>query len=358
MTIINAESWILRFPSNRLAAERADEEFELIGVTMTDSSGMQGTGWTFTSDYGGGAAIKALLDTVLLPRVVQREALEVRALNGELFHFTHRLGHGITSMAISAIDVALWDLHARLQGISVAKALGQVRNRVPCYGSGKASPSLPLEDLVETSADYIRDGLDAVKVRVGRDTSADPHRLAAVREAIGPSPKIMIDANERLGLEAALRLGRTLADHDIYWFEEPIYAHDLDGYRRLRAELPMAVAGGEHFHSRRTFFHFAGRDCLDILQPDLCFIGGFTEAMKVAELADGMGLAVAPHFMTVLHIHLAAATPRPSWLEFYPFMDDLLVHALQIEDGHIVVPDCLGHGVEFTEDAWKTWRAA
>ncbi len=358
MTITKAESWILRFPSNRLAAERADEAFELIGVTLTDSSGEQGTGWTFTSDYGGGRAIKALLDDVLLERVLQREAMEVRVLNGELFHFTHRLGHGISSMAIAAIDVALWDLHARLQGISIAKALGQVRDRVPCYGSGKASPVLPMDELVETSVQYIRDGLNAVKVRVGREPAEDPRRLAAVREALGPTPRIMVDANERLGLEAALSLGRKLVEHDIYWFEEPLYAHDLDGYRRFRAEMPIAVAAGEHFHSRRSFFHFATRGCLDILQPDLCFVGGYTEALKVAELADGLGLAVAPHFMTVLHIHLAAATPRSSWLEFYPFMDDILVHDLKVEDGHILVPERPGHGVEFTEEAWTTWKSA
>lgn len=352
MPIKSARSWMLRFPSSRLAAERSDEFFELIGVTVADDGGEEGTGWTFTSDYGGGEAVRALLDVVLLPRILGREAEEVEVLNDELFHYTHRLGHGISSMAIAAIDVALWDLVARRRGVPVSVALGRRRDRVPSYGSGKASPSLPIDDLVETSAGYIRDGFDAVKIRVGREPDRDVERVKAVRDAIGPAPRILCDANERLSLPAALWLGKRLGDLDIYWFEEPILAQDIEGYRRLRTQLPMAIASGEHFHSRRDFAPFVSAGALDVLQPDLCFVGGFTEALRIGEMADMFGLAVAPHFMTVLHIHLAAALPRPTYVEFYPFMDDLIEHGLEVVGGHVLVPDRPGHGVTFTREAW------
>lgn len=351
MTIKSAHSWMLRFPSNRLAAERSDEYFELIGVTVVDSSGEEGTGWTFTSDYGGGEAVRALLDAVLLPQLPGREAAEVEVINDELFHRTHRLGHGIASMAIAAIDVALWDLVARMRGVSLSKALGQRRDRIPSYGSGKASPSLPLDDLVSSSVEYIEEGFDAVKIRVGRQPDKDIERVRAVREAIGPEPRILCDANERLSLPAALWLGKQLGDLDIYWFEEPILSQDIEGYKRLRSQLPMAIASGEHFHSRRDFAPFVSAGALDVLQPDLCFVGGFTEALKIGEMADTFGLAVAPHFMTVLHVHLAAALPRPTYVEFYPFMDDLLEHGLQVSGGHVIVPDRPGHGVTFTSAA-------
>lgn len=355
MTIRTARSWMLRFPSNRLAAERSDEFFELIGVTVADDGGEEGTGWTFTSDYGGGEAVKALLDVLLLPRVIGREADEVEVLNDELFHYTHRLGHGIAAMAIAAVDVALWDLRARRRGVSLSAALGRRRDRVPSYGSGKASPSLPIDDLVETSAGYIRDGFDAIKIRVGREPDRDVERVRAVRDAIGPAPRILCDANERLSLPAALWLGKRLADLDIYWFEEPILAQDIEGYRRLRAQLPMAIASGEHFHSRRDFAPFVSAGALDVLQPDLCFVGGFTEALRIGEMADMFGLAVAPHFMTVLHIHLAAALPRPTYVEFYPFMDDLIEHGLEVAQGYVLVPDRPGHGVTFTREAWDRY---
>jgi L-alanine-DL-glutamate epimerase-like enolase superfamily enzyme len=355
MTIKTAKSWILRFPSNRLAAERSDEFFELIGVTVTDSGGEQGTGWTFTSDYGGGEAVRALLDVVLLDRIIGREADEVEVLNEELFHRTHRLGHGIASMAIAAIDVALWDLRARMRGLSVARMMGQRRDRVPSYGSGKASPSLPIDDLVETSAGYVAEGFEAIKIRVGRDPDRDVDRVRAVRDAIGPAPRILCDANERLSMPAALWLGKRLGDLDIFWFEEPVLAQDIEGYRRLRAQLPMAIASGEHFHSRRDFAPFVMAGALDVLQPDLCFVGGFTEALRIGELADSFGLAIAPHFMTVLSVHLAAAVPRASYVEYYPFMDDLLEHGLTVEAGHVLVPDRPGHGVTFTRSAWDRY---
>lgn len=351
MSIRKTESWILRFPSNRLAAERSDEFFELIGVTVTDSSGEQGTGWTFTSDYGGAEAIRALLDVVLLGQLIGREADEVEVLNDELFHRTHRLGHGIASMAIAAIDIALWDLRSRMRGISVATMMGKRRDRVPAYGSGKASPSLSIDDLVEASAGYITEGFDAVKIRVGRDPDRDVERVRAVRDAIGPAPRILCDANERLSLPAALWLGKQLGDLDIYWFEEPVLSQDIEGYKRLRSQLPMAIASGEHFHSRRDFAPFVMAGALDVLQPDMCFVGGFTEALRIGEMADTFGLAVAPHFMTVLHIHLAAALPRATYVENYPFMDDLIEHGLIVEDGHILVPDRPGHGVTFTKSA-------
>jgi L-talarate/galactarate dehydratase len=358
MTIARAESWMLRFPSDRVRAERADEQFELIGVTVHDSGGEQGTGWTFTSDHGGGEAVKALLDVLLLPRVIGREALEVEVLNDELFHLTHRLGHGIASMAIAAIDIALWDLRARQMGVSLARALGRVHERVPAYGSGKASPTLPLDELVSLSAGYVDEGFTAVKIRVGREPDRDGERVRAVRQAIGEAPRILCDANERLALPTALWLGKALADQGVYWFEEPILSQDLEGYRRLRAALPMAIAMGEHVHSRRDFVPYIQARAIDVVQPDMCFVGGVTEAMRIGRIADSFGLAFAPHFMTVLHIHVAAALPRATYVEYYPFMDDLLVEGLALEKGELVVPDRPGHGVAFTEAACSRYRVA
>lgn len=358
MTIKRAETWILRFPSNRAARERVEEFFELIGVTVTDDSGERGTGWTFTSDYGGGEAIKALLDVLLIPKLAGRDVVDVETISEELWGFTRRLGHGIASMAIAAIDTALWDLRARRQGISLARALGQVRTHVPCYGSGKASPSLPQTDLVELSAGYAKAGFQALKLRVGREPHKDLDRVRAVRDAVGPGMRIMCDANERLNLPTALWLGRQLAQCDIYWLEEPLLTGDLESYRRLRESLPMAIALGEHVFSRRDFMPYIIGGAIDVVQPDMCMVGGVTETMRIGRVADSHGLALAPHFMTELHIHIAAALPRATYVEYYPFMDDLLVEHLQVENGELVVPTRPGHGVEFTAEAWRQYRVA
>lgn len=355
MPIRTAESWMLRFASNRLAAERDDERFELIGATLTDADGTQGTGWTFTSDHGGGESIKALLD-LLLPHVAGREADDVEAINDWLFQLTHRLGHGIASMAISAIDIALWDLRARQRSISLAQLLGQVRDRVPCYGSGKASPMLALDDLVTTSANYIENGFRAVKIRIGREPDHDLERVKAVRTAIGNDARILCDANERLDLPTALWLGRKLADQDIHWLEEPLLSQDIEGYQRLRAALPMAISMGEHVHARRDFIPYIRAGAADVLQPDMCLVGGITETMRIGRIADSFGLGLAPHFMTPLHIHITAALPRATYLEYYPFMDHLLAETLTVKDGMLLVPDAPGHGVAFTEEAWDKYR--
>jgi len=358
MTIRSVETWMLRFPSNREAAERSDEFFELIGVTVEDTSGARGSGFTFTSDYGGGEAVKALLDTLLVRRLVGRDVIDIDAINEDLLHVTHRLGFGIASLAIAAVDIGLWDLRARMAGVSVARALGQVRDRVPAYGSGKASPTLPIDDLVALSVEYVRAGFHAVKIRIGRNPAADGERLRRVREALGPEVRIMCDANERLDLPTALRVGQSLVESGIYWLEEPLPSQDLEGYRRLRAALPIPLALGEHVYSQREFIPYIANGAIDIVQPDACMMGGFSEAMKIGRVAESFGLAIAPHFMTPLHIHLAAALPRATYVEYYPFMDDLLSAHLVVEDGAVLVPKEPGHGIEFTPDAWKRYRVA
>jgi len=358
MTLRSADTWILRFPSNRAAAERSDEFFELIGVTLGDGSGETATGWTFTSDYGGGESVKALLDQMLVPRIIGRSVDDVDAIHADLRHRTHRLGHGIASLAIAAIDIALWDLRARLGGMSLARALGQMRDRVPAYGSGRASPTLPTDDLVKFSAEYVASGFRAVKIRVGREPARDVERIKAVRDAVGDDVRIMCDANERLDLPTALWLGRRLADLGIYWLEEPLPSQDIAGYRRLRASLPIPLALGEHVFSQGEFMPYMTEGAIDVVQPDACMIGGLTEALRVARAASALGLAVAPHFMTEIHVHLAAAVAQPAYVEFYPFMDDLLMHGLEVDDGHVVVPTAPGHGVVFTDEAWTRYRVA
>lgn len=356
MSIKKIESWILRFPSNRFAAERSDEFYELIGVTVQDDSGETGTGWSFTSDWGGGEAVKVLIDTLLAVEVLGKEAHQTRLVTQALRHKTHRLGNGLCSLAIAAIDIALWDLHSRMQGVSLAAALGQTRDRVPAYGSGKASPSLPLRDLVATSVEYIDKGFDAIKLRVGRDVGSDIGRIGAVRKAVGDDVRILCDANERLSLPSAIWLGRQLQDQGVFWLEEPLYSGDLVAYRRLREALSIPIAAGEHVNSRQDLVNMASSGAIDIVQPDVCLIGGLTEALDVGRFAESLGLPVAPHFMTELHIHLAAALPSAEYVEYYPFLDDLLVDRLVVENGEIIVPQGPGHGVEFTRKAWSDYR--
>ncbi|GAB3357893.1 mandelate racemase/muconate lactonizing enzyme family protein [Modestobacter lapidis] len=356
MQIIKTESWILRLPFVRTSRDFNDAHHELIGVTLHTDTGETGTGFAFVTDFGGGVAVKALLDDVLLPRVQGRPVHEAKAIWHELWYITHRLGRGINSFAIAAIDIALWDLRARGNGHSLARELGQVTDRVPAYGSGKGSPLLPVDELVELSAGYVEQGFQAVKVRIGVDPAADIERVRAVRRALGDSVRIMCDANERLDLPTALWLGNRLAEFDIYWFEEPVVSDDVAAHQRLAQALPMPIVGGEHLCSSREFVQFVNAQALDVLQPNICMVGGFTEGLRIGELAAAHGLGFAPHFMSELHIHLAAALKNTTYLEYFPFLDEFIEEPLEHADGHILVPERPGHGIRFTEATWNRYR--
>lgn len=358
MQIIKTDSWILRLPFVRTSRDFDDAHHELVGVTLYLEDDLTATGFAFVTDFGGGTAVKALLDDVLLPRVQGRSVWDGKAVWHELEAITHRLGHGINSFAMAAIDIALWDARARSHGHSLARELGQVRDSVPAYGSGKGSPLLDVDELVTLSAGYVEQGFDGVKVRVGLDLDADVQRVRRLRQELGGSVRIMCDANERLDLPTALNLGRRLAEHDVFWFEEPVDSYDVAAHRRLAEALPMPIASGEHLCSAREFVPFVTAGALDILQPNVCMVGGITEGMRIGELAAAHGLGFAPHFMSELHVHVAAALDGATYLEYFPFLDEFITEPLRVVDGEIAVPTGPGHGIEFTESTWDRYRTA
>jgi L-alanine-DL-glutamate epimerase-like enolase superfamily enzyme len=347
LTVASARTWMLRLPQNREHRDSPHATMELVGLDVESGGGSTGLGYTFTISYGGGEAVKALLDHVLVPRILGRSVNDYPAMWDEMWRATRRLGSGISHMAIAAVDIALWDLRARSQGLSLAKALGQVHHTVPTYSSGRASPTLPTEQLVEASLDSIAHGHTAIKLRVGMHPGEDTRRVAAVRDAVGPDVRIMCDANERLDLPTAQWLGRRLLDHDVFWFEEPLPSEHVDGYRQLASTLPLAITGGEHLFSLWEFTRYVEREAISILQPDVCMVGGVTEWLRIANLGLAHGLPVSPHFVPELHVHLAAATPNAMYVESFPMFDELTVHELEVREGHMSVPDRLGHGVEF-----------
>lgn len=358
MKIEKAESWVLRFPFIREGADASDDQIELIGVTLDGEDGSSGIGFTYTLRYGGAEAVKASIDHFCLPRIVGRDAEEHSAIWHDIWWTSHRLGRGLTVMALSAVDIALWDLMAKARGIPLARLLGQVKDRVPTYGSGRASPSLSENELVRTSADYVEMGLKAVKVRVGLDPVSDPRRIAAVRQALGDGVRLMCDANERLDLPTALWLAKGIAEYDVYWFEEPLLADDVTSHAVLAKSAPMAIAVGEHLFTRWEFTPYVEQRAAAILEPDVCLVGGVSEVMRVGELASAHGLAISPHYLTELHIHMAAAMPNSIYVEYFPFLDGMLEDSLKVESGNVLVPDRPGHGLAFQRWVWEKYRVA
>lgn len=357
-TVTDATSWVLRFLMPAEHRHRPDEYMELIGVTVQDGDGATGTGFTFTVEDGGARAVQALLDDVILPGIVGAAPTEAPRCWEEGRRRTHRLGRGISMMAVAAADIALWDLRARREERPLAATLGAVRDRVPGYGSGRGSAVIPTDQLAAVNAEYADMGLRGVKIRVGVDLHDDLRRVAAVREAIGDSTHLMCDANERLSLPQALWLGQRLGEQDVYWFEEPLPSERIEAHARLRAALPMAISVGEHLFDRWQFQDYLAAGAADIVNPDACMSGGVTEFMRIAELAGSHGVTLSPHFMTPLHIHLAAAAEAADYVEWFPFMDHMLQEPLEVSDGDVLVPDRPGHGIDFQPDAFEHHRVA
>lgn len=358
LVIDHIDTWILEFPQNREHRDFHDAPMELIGVTLTSKDGVTGFGYSWTVDWRGGKAVKALLDEVLTPMVIGRSALDIKEIWKEFWRSMNRLGKGVTSMAIAAMDIALWDVVAKSVNLPLARVLGQIHDRVPTYSSGRFSPSLDLSELVDISLDTVEKGFEALKLRVGLDPRADIARVSKIRETVGAGIKIMTDANQRLDLPTASWLGKQFEQLDVFWFEEPLPNEYVSGYQQLQGDLSLPIASGEHLFSLWDFKNYLDRKAISIVQPDVCMVGGITEWLRISELAYSAGAAMSPHFVPEFHIHLAAASPSAIYVESFPMMDDLLEHQLVVKNGHVEVPDRPGHGLAFQDWVWEKYRVA
>jgi L-alanine-DL-glutamate epimerase-like enolase superfamily enzyme len=333
-------------------------ELSLVHVTVTDSDGATGTGFTYALGSGAEAIMSMLA------------AVHSEALNGlPVTHWertwyglrerSHRLGRGVTQLATSAVDIAIWDLRARQLNLPLYQLLGGQRDQVPIYGSGRATHAMSTDELVAGASAYLAEGYSAIKLRAGaHPPAADLARTAAVREAVGPGVTIMIDCNERLDLATAHWLSVRLSELGVYWLEEPLPATDIDGHRALASRSPIPLALGEHLQGLSEFVPFAQDSVASVLQPDAPITGGISEFMRIATLAESHRLALSPHFLPELHIHLAAASRAATWIEHFPLIDDLLTTSLHPKDRMVAVPQVPGHGMAWDGAAIEHFATA
>jgi L-alanine-DL-glutamate epimerase-like enolase superfamily enzyme len=233
---------------------------------------------------------------------------------------TRNLGRpGIVSMAISAVDVALWDLKARLVGVPLCTLLGAVRDRVPIYGSGGFT-SYTIERLQEQLGGWVKLGIPRVKMKIGSSPEADPERVRAAREAIGPNAELFVDANGAYSRKQALALAtRFHQDADVAWFEEPVSSDDLEGLRLVRDRAPagMDIAAGEYGYDASYFSRMLAAEAVDVLQADVTRCGGITELLRVDGLCRSHGLPLSLHCGPSIHLHPGLALEQLVHLEYF-----------------------------------------
>ena len=329
------------------------QETPMVRITCAD--GAQGAGYTYTIGTGG-SSVLALLRDHLAPLLVGATPTRSRRCGSDLFFSTHATAVGaITSLALAAIDTALWDLRCRRAGLPLWQAAGGAQRAVPVYTTEGGWLHLPIEQLVEETVAAKAAGFRGAKIKVGRPHDRRGRRAArAVREAVGPDFEIMVDANQASPWPRRSAARGTSRRCDLAWFEEPLPAEDLGGHAGSQ-RAPAADRGGRVDLLDPHFREYLQRDACSIVQADFARIGGITPWLKVAHLAETFNVAVCPHFLMELHVSLSAAVPNARWVEYIPQLDAITTSRLEIGDGFAIPPKTPGLGIDWDWAAIDGW---
>ncbi|TDX30497.1 D-galactarolactone cycloisomerase [Modicisalibacter xianhensis] len=356
------------------AFESASMRFErrqhcLVEITCDDGT----VGW---GECLGPAKANAAVVETYAAGLIGRNPLETEKLWLELYNRLRDQGQrGLTVTALSGIDIALWDIKGKHYGASVSELLGgRFRDSVRAYATGsfRREGVDRVRDIADEVAGYAREGFHGVKIKIGFDVEEDLRVIAAVREAIGPERRLMIDANHGYDLLEALEVGKRAQAYGVDWFEEPVLPEQIGTYRAVREGQPLPVASGENWHGRYAMLEPLSTRAVDIAQPDVCGVGGFTEMRRVVDMAALFGIRLVPHVWgTAVCIAaslqvMAALPPNPPRrepiepiLEFdrthNPFRQAVVATPLEHVQGVVAIPDGPGLGIEINRDALRQY---
>lgn len=331
--------------------------FELLTVRIRDADGAKGVGYSFTVGRNGGA-VHDILRREISEIVAGHDADRIEALWQRIWWALHYGGRGGPAvLALSAFDMALWDLKARRAGLPLWRLLGGHDPLVPCYAGG-IDLDLTLDALLRQTDDNLGRGFRAIKMKVGRPRlSEDVERVAAMRGHLGDEFPLMVDANMRWTVDQAIRAARAFAPHAPGWLEEPISPDDVAGHVRVVRDGGVPIAAGENLRSLWEFKALIASGGVAFPEPDVTNCGGVTAFMKIAHLAEAFNLPVTSHGAHDVTVHLLAAVPNRSYLEAHGFgLDRFIADPLDVRDGLAMAPERPGHGIAFDWHALEAHR--
>lgn len=322
----------------------------------------------------GPAKLNAAVVDAYASALIGQDPLQTERIWLELYNLLRDQGQrGLTVTALSGIDIALWDIKGKRFDMPVSTLLGgRFRDSVRAYATGsfRREGVDRVKDVAKEVAGYRHEGFHAVKIKIGFDVEEDLRVIAAVREAIGPELRLMIDANHGYDYLEAIEVGKRAAEYGVDWFEEPVLPEQISTYRAVRDGQPIPVAGGETWHGRYAMLEPLATRAVDIAQPDICGVGGFTEIRRVADMATMHGVRLVPHvwgtaiclaaslqFMAALLPNPPRRDPIEPILEFdrteNPFRQAVVKTSIEHHKGIVTIPDKPGLGIDVNRDALK-----
>jgi L-talarate/galactarate dehydratase len=332
-------------------------EVAFLFAEIDTAQGHSGLGFSYSKRAGGPGLFAHAKE--IAPTILRENPNDIGRLWNKLMWAGASVGRsGLATQAIAALDNALWDLKAKRAGLSLAKLLGAHRDSVQCYNTSGGFISTPLDQVLDNVDRTIAAGIGGIKIKVGQPNfSADLTRLEAVSAHLKGRAALMVDANQQWERASALRAGRAFEQFGLVWIEEPLDAYDAEGHAQLAATLDTPIASGEMLTSVLEHNELMRLNAVDVIQPDAARVGGITQFLKIASLAEFKGLTLAPHFAMEIHIHLAAAYAKEPWVEHFDWLDPLFNERLETRDGRMLVPTRPGLGVTLSDQA-RAWTRA
>jgi L-alanine-DL-glutamate epimerase-like enolase superfamily enzyme len=357
MKITSVESLILTVPTSKPISLEFDHHKLVVAHIATDE-GITGLGYSLAFGGGGAEAIKVYLDTRLTPLLLGEDPLFVERLWQRMFRGDRGIKRqGVAAYALAALDIGLWDIAGRAARLPLYKLWGAVTDRVPAYGSGGWG-RYGVDDLVGEAERYAAMGCRYYKMKIhDPDPRENRRRVEAVRRAVGDRVRLMVDVNQRLDVLANQRQAALLEDFDLVWYEEPVLADDLAACAEVAHSIRIPVATGENNYTRFEFRELCERRAARYLMPDVCRANGFSETLRIGHLAAAHQVALSPHVVHELSLHVVGALANGFLVEFIDWTPaDLFEGMPACEDGQFRIPDRPGHGVTLARGAVEKYR--
>ena len=357
MKVTGIDSYDLRIPTVKPMALEFAEHRVVAAVIHTDE-GIDGLGYTLAFGGGGAESIQVYLETRLKPLILGEDPLFVERLWERMFRADRGIKRqGVAAYGISAIDIGLWDIVGKAARMPLFKLWGAVTDRVPAYGSGGWG-HYKTEDVIGEAQRYAALGCRYYKMKIHHpDPRVNRQRVEAVKKALGDDVRLMVDVNQRLDVLGNIRQARMLEEFDLVWYEEPVLADDLAACAEVAHAIGIPVATGENNYTRFEFRELIERRAARYLMPDVCRANGFSETLRIGQLAAAHQVMVSPHVVHELSLQVVGALANGFLVEFIDWTPpDLFTGMPRCVDGHFTIADTPGHGITLAPGAERKYR--